>query len=204
MSTQEVSTASESVLYADVDHIDQLFNASSAAPMARSDALILGVPAVEELVTRIQLEPARDWSKVGLVLRLPREQVAPEVEAQLAVALRRYSEARIRSNQLRVRLERKQRSFGLVVALAVAVGAIAVTALLLVTVLSGLSSSVQTIVVGLVGLFSWVVVWGPLEALLFGWAPAARENRALERLSAMPVRVEACEVQPAVSPARTA
>jgi hypothetical protein len=38
-------------------------------------------------------------------------------------------------------------------------------------------------------ILSWVVMWRPVEALLYDWLPARRERRVMERLHAAPVEV---------------
>ncbi|MGL4649766.1 MAG: hypothetical protein ACRC1H_10190, partial [Caldilineaceae bacterium] len=63
-------------------------------------------------------------------------------------------------------------------------------ALLLLTVLATASTTLQTTVMASVSLFSWVILWGPLEALLFDWTEPARANRALHHLMAMDVTVD--------------
>jgi hypothetical protein len=43
----------------------------------------------------------------------------------------------------------------------------------------------------------WVAMWRPLEAFLYDWWPIRNEERLLQRLSAIPVRIEYEETVPA-------
>jgi hypothetical protein len=42
----------------------------------------------------------------------------------------------------------------------------------------------------------WVAMWRPLEVFLYDWWPIRAEGRLLQRLSAMPVRIEYQETGP--------
>lgn len=174
----------------DVDNVEQIFAAPDANPFSTSTSVVLGYPALDQAVIQLQVNPLRNWDGARLVVRLPKEQISDDLEARLAAAVRRYCTARIEDNRLRVRLVRKQRTFGLIVAWLVVLAVVLAVALLLSTVLAGLPSNTQTIIVGATSLFAWVTVWGPLEALLFDWAAPARENRALTQIMNMQVAVE--------------
>ena len=67
---------------------------------------------------------------------------------------------------------------------------IAATPILFATVLADASETVQAVATSAISLFCWIIVWDPLRALLFDWAPQARENGALAHLMDMRVVVE--------------
>jgi hypothetical protein len=58
------------------------------------------------------------------------------------------------------------------------------------TVWAGASEAVVYLVAGSISVFAWVILWDPLEALVFDWAPPARENRALAHIMDMDVVVQ--------------
>lgn len=174
----------------DVATVEQLFNAPAADPFAAGRSVVLGVAALDLVVTQLQVHPLRNWDGVDLIVRLPGDQVTPDLEQSLAEAVRRYCEARIEDNHLRVSLSRKQRIFGLTVVLTIVLTVILVVPLLFATVFAGASASVQGFVAGMLSLFGWVIIWDPLQSLLFEWAPPARENRALARVMNMRVVVQ--------------
>jgi hypothetical protein len=67
---------------------------------------------------------------------------------------------------------------------------IAVAYLLFTTIWADATDIVKTLVAASISVFAWVILWDPLEALLFDWAPPARENRALAHIMDMQVVVE--------------
>lgn len=171
--------------------IDQLFNGVDANPFSSSEQDILGQPALESLLTQMQVHSRRDWSATPLTIALPPDQVTPDLQARTVQAIQRYCQARIDENDLQVRLSRKQHTFGMVLVLVIALVATVIGYLLLSTLLAGASSVLQAIVAGAVCVFVWVILWDPLEALLFDWAAPARENRVLRGIMAMPVVIQA-------------
>ena len=75
-----------------------------------------------------------------------------------------------------------------VLLLVLAVGAIVF--LLLTTVLANASPVVQGMITGGLCVFAWVILWDPLEALLFDWVAPTRENRVLAQIMKMHVTVQ--------------
>ena len=108
-----------------------------------------------------------------------------------AEAIRRYCTARIEDNKRQTHVSRVQHGFGMVVVLLLTLVVMAIAALLLYTVLANSRAVLQGMIVAGVSVFAWVILWDPLESLLFDWAPPARENRTLRRIMAMPLTVEA-------------
>jgi hypothetical protein len=174
----------------DIDSVEQLFNAPDANPFADGESAVLGEAALDRVLLQLQVHPLRNWEGAQLVLRFPADQVTPELEQRLSGALRRYCTARIADNRLRVHLDRKQHTFGMVVVTLLVLGVMAVAYLLFTTVFSGAPQAIQVLVAASISVFAWVILWDPLEALLFNWGPPARENRALEHLMNMRLVVE--------------
>lgn len=172
-----------------VDSVGQLFNAPDANPFVNDEATVLGEAAFDRLVRRQLVERRSDLAGSPLVVSLPAEQVTPELEPQLAAAIRRYCDSRIEDNRLTIRHSRLQHGLGLGLVFLLVLLVAAVAYLLLVTVFADSSAVVQGIVAGLVCVFTWVILWDPLEALLFEWVEPARENRVLEKIRQMPVSV---------------
>jgi hypothetical protein len=173
----------------EVETVSQIFNDADVDPFSAPEGAVLGEAALERLLTRLQVHPLRDWKDVQLVISLPADQITPEVESGMTAAIRRYCEARIEDNDQQVRLGRKQHLFGMIVVTTLVLGLMLIAYLLFTTVLAGTSMTIQTLVVASISVFAWVILWDPLEALLFDWAPPARENRALGHVLDMQVIV---------------
>jgi hypothetical protein len=142
------------------------------------------------VLTRLQLKPLHDWKHARLIVRLPPDQITPDLGDQLEQALDRYCRARIEDNDLQVHLSRRQHTFGMITVTVLVLAVIAVAYLLFTTIWADATDIVKTLVAASISVFAWVILWDPLEALLFDWAPPARENRALAHIMDMQVVVE--------------
>jgi hypothetical protein len=173
-----------------VDAVDQIFNAPDVNPFGKSDGELLGEAALDRLVLRLQVQKQGDLSGVPLVFALPADQITPDLEPQLAAAIQRYCAARIEDNQLEIRRSRLQHGFGLAVVFLVVLVVMVIVVLLLTTVLAGLPQTVQGLITGALCVFTWVILWDPLEALLFDWVAPTRENRSFAKIMQMRVAVQ--------------
>jgi hypothetical protein len=173
-----------------VETVAQLFNALSADPFAANESALLGKAALESVLTRLQAHPLRNWEGAQLLVRLPGDQITPDLETRLGAAIRRYCAARIEDNRLRTRLMRQQRTRGLVLVSTIVLIVIALSPLLFATLLADASDTVRAVAASAISLFCWIIIWDPLRALLFDWAPQARESNALAHLMDMRVAVE--------------
>lgn len=178
-----------SVAQIEIAALDQIFNAPDADPFSTNANAVLGEAALERLIRDLQLHPFRKTDGTQLVVALPADQITPGLQTQLAAAIQRYCNARIENNRLDIRLGRQQHTFGLIMVTLISLVVMGITALLLTTVFAAASSTVQTLVAGGACIFVWVIMWDPLEALLFEWVPPVRENYTLRRIMDMQVVV---------------
>ena len=176
-----------------VDAVEQIFNAPDVNPFAVGEGNILGEAALDRLLLQQQAQPQRDLASLPLVVALPADQITPDLAPQLAAAIQRYCAARIEDNQLRIRHSRLQHSVGLAIVFGVVVAAILLVAVLVTVVFTGISALAQGMIAGAVCVFSWVILWDPLEALLFEWVEPTRENRVFAQIQKMRVTVQAQE-----------
>ena len=176
-----------------VDSVDQIFNAPDANPFAAGEGNILGEAALDRLLLQQQVQPRRDLASLPLVVALPADQITPDLEPQLAAALQRYCAARIEDNLLQIRHSRLQHGVGLAVVFCVVVAVILLVLLLVTAVFTGLSALAQGMIAGGLCVFAWVILWTPLEALLFDWVEPTRENRVFAQIQQMRVAVQPLE-----------
>ena len=176
-----------------VDTVEQIFNAPDANPFAEGEGNILGEAALDRLLLQQQVQPQRDLASLPLVVELPADQITPDLEPQLAAAIKRYCAARIEDNLLDIRHSRLQHSVGLAIVVGVVVAATLLVAVLTTTVLADISALAQGLIAGALCVFSWVIVWDPLEALLFDWVEPTRANRVFAQIQKMRVTVRAQE-----------
>jgi len=171
--------------------VANLFNAPDVDPYSPRETDILGAAGIDRLLLQLQLQPRRKFADETLIVTLPAEQITPDLQAELTAAIQRYCSTHIEDNRLQIRLSRKQHTVGMVIVLLISLVAIVVAYLLISRVFADASQVVQGMIYASTSVFVWVILWDPLEALLFDWALPARENRALEQLAAMKVEVEA-------------
>lgn len=172
----------------ELDSVNQIFNSFDADPFSELEGAALGEAALDRLLTRLQLNPLRQHAE--LVIRLPPAEIKPDLADRLDRALDRYCQARIEENNLQVRLSRQQHAVGMVVVTVLVVAVMLIAYLLFTTIWVGASDIAKTLVTASVSVFAWVILWDPLEALLFDWAAPARENRALAHIRDMRVSVQ--------------
>ena len=173
-----------------VDAVEQIFNAPDVNPFAAGAGNILGEAALDRLLLQQQVQPRRDLASLPLVVALPADQITPDLEPQLAAAIQRYCAARIEDNLLHIRHSRLQHSVGLAIVFGVVVAVLLLALLLMSTVLAGISALAQGMIAGALCVFSWVILWDPLEALLFEWVEPTRENRVFAQIQKMRVTVQ--------------
>ena len=176
-----------------VDSVDQIFNAPDANPFAAGEGNILGEAALDRLLLQQQVQPRRDLASIPLVVALPADQITPDLEPRLAAAIQSYCTARIEDNLLQIRHSRLQHGVGMAIVVLVVLFVAAIVLLLLTTVLADLPAVAQGLITGGLCVFTWVILWDPLEALLFDWVEPTRENRVFAQIQNMRVTVRAQE-----------
>ena len=187
---KSAATIPEKTVTLDIDTVDQIVNSFDSNPFSELATAALGEAALERVVTRLQYQPLQDWDNAQLVVRLPPDQITPDLQPRLSQAIDRYCQARIEQNELQVKLGRRQHAIGMVTVTVLVLVVMATAYLLFNTVWAGSSQTVEYLVAASISVFAWVILWDPLEALIFDWAPPARENRALAHIMDMDVVVQ--------------
>lgn len=169
--------------------LDQLFNAPAVDPFSDGEIEARGESGVSYLMRRLQ-SPKRDWRDTRVIVRLPPDQISPDLSSRLPVAIHRYCQARIDDNTQEIHSIRTRSSMGLGIFGAIVIVTIAAAYYVFTQMIPNAPEAVQAIVGATICVFAWVVLWDTLEALLFNPLPAARENRQLLRLMQLPITVE--------------
>lgn len=169
--------------------LDQLFNAPPVDPFSDREIEARGESGVSYLMRRLQ-SPKRDWRDTRVIVRLPPDQISPDLSSRLPVAIHRYCQARIDDNTQEIHSIRVRSATGLGIFGAIVIVIVAAAYYVFTQVFPNAPQAVQAIVGATICVFAWVVLWDTLEALLFNPMPAARENRQLRRLMRLPITVE--------------
>ena len=170
-----------------LETIDQLFNAPDINPFSEEEVDVLGEPALLRAVQRLLARRVKNWEGMRLILELPADQITPELEQQTNKALRRYSDARIEKNHLKIRLSRTRSLIGLGIVTTASIILIALTYYLFTNVYTRASDTVVGVVASCVSVFVWVSIWGPMEKLLFDWVQPHMENDILRKLPTLDI-----------------
>jgi hypothetical protein len=103
--------------------------------------------------------------------------------------VRRFCTAKIEDNRLTIRLSRVRSAIGLGLVAMISVVVIVVAWLLFNTLFSPRSDA-AVVVAASISLFVWVIVWNPMDRLLFDWVSPALENRNLRGIMDMQLVIE--------------
>jgi hypothetical protein len=164
-----------------VSELRQLFNAIDPSPFRERDL----DPRAEEFIVDWARDLPRD---APLALRVHLERAAGRADEAKALsdAIRQYFTARATASRRSLRELFRRGRTSLAIGLAF-LGA----ALTLSDIVGNLSESGFAVVLreGLI-IGGWVAMWRPLEVFLYDWWPIRGEIQLLDRLSAMPVRIE--------------
>jgi hypothetical protein len=170
--------------------INELFNAPDVNPFSGNEIDVLGEAALMRAARRMLARRVRHWHEGRLVIQLPPDQLTPDLQAQTQAAIQRYCAARIEDNRITIHLSRIRSALGLVVVTVISVLVILIAYLLFNTIFAGLPSEVGVVVAASISVFVWVVLWDPMEKLLFDWVSPALENRILRGIMGMTIVVE--------------
>jgi hypothetical protein len=170
-----------------LENIEQLFNAPDINPFSEEEVDVLGEPALLRAVRRLLAHRVRNWEGMRLILELPADQITSGLEQQTQDALRRYSDAKIEDNHLTIRLSRNRSLIGLGMVTVISIVVMGLTYLLFNSVFAGASDSVKTLIAASISVFVWVILWDPMEKLLFDWVQPHMENSILRRIPTLDV-----------------
>lgn len=175
-------------LVVEIGAVDQLFNAPPINPFSERNVEILGIAGLSYVARQLQ-NHRRDWQRLRLVVRLPADQITPGLDARLADAVRRYCHAKLADNALEIRMIRLRSGVGLSIIAVIVVAIIAIAYFMFTGILSDTPQAARYLVAGAISVFSWVVLWDVLEALIFNPIPFQRENSALRKIAALDIVV---------------
>jgi hypothetical protein len=172
----------DSTIYVRIHELRQLFNSIDPSPFRERDL----DPDCEEFIVSWAREMPPDRS-LRVEISVDREQPPPELAADVTTAVRSHFEREASLQDLRRRRIVREGRLSLAIGLVVLVLCVATAAVLPGPSLGAAGEIVRESLI----IAGWVVMWHPLEVLLYGLWPVVRERRLLERLAAADVRLSA-------------
>jgi hypothetical protein len=125
------------------------------------------------------LKPRDLDQPLKVTLYLPPEQITPDLPTKTREAVARYCQWRILKNGNEMKITRREGGRTLVYALIICA---IVFALYIALVLLNVSSTLLSIIGPTLVIVCWVVVWWPVETLLFNWLPNWRDKHIYQKL----------------------
>jgi hypothetical protein len=174
-----------------IHELRQLFNSIDPSPFRERDL----DPDCEEFIVSWARELPPD-KPLRLAIHVEREHAPPELLADVPPAVHAHFLRSASMQALRLRRSIREARLSLTIGLATLVACIG-GATLVPTETLGTPGEIlrESLVIA-----GWVVMWHPLEVLLYGLWPAVRERRLLERLAAAEVELSApTDATPAVA-----
>ncbi|MBP1694605.1 MAG: hypothetical protein H6Q37_2488 [Chloroflexi bacterium] len=167
--------------------IDGLFEAPETNPLKYPGPYESGIDTILE-----ELNQAGRVESVQILLLLPSEQIQPDMESRVKAALERYCNFQIRKNQSEIQLARRIARRQLVSALPF-MGIALVLSVLFAAVVGNTTNTWLQVFAGifatLFSVASWIIVWDPIESMLYGWRPMLTENMHYLALSQAMVEI---------------
>jgi hypothetical protein len=163
-----------------IHELRQLFNSIDPSPFRERDL----DPDCEEFIVSWarELPPDRE---LRLEIRIEREQPPAALAAEVAPAVRSHFARAAGLQDLRRRRIVREGRLHLAIGLVTLVATISAAALVPVETLGTAGEILRESLI----IAGWVVMWHPLEVLLYGIWPVVRERRLLERLARADVRL---------------
>jgi hypothetical protein len=165
-----------------IHELRQLFNSMDPSPFRERDL----DPDCEEFIVSWAREMPPDRA-LRVDIRIDREHPPAEIAAEVSSAVRSHFEREASLLNLRRRHIAREGRWSLAIGLVLFV-LFESAAALVPTASLGTAGAIlrESLIIG-----GWVVMWHPLEVLLYGVWPVVRERRLLERLAAADVQLSA-------------
>lgn len=174
-----------------LNSIEDLFNAPDTDPFSENEIDVLGEAALPHAVRQMLARRIRHWHDARLVIQLPPDQLTPDLQARTQAAVRRFCTAKIEANRLTIHLSRVRSAIGLAIVTIISIAVMGIAWILFDTIFSAQAdTTVAALVVTSISVFVWVILWDPMEKLIFDWVSPALENRILRGVMNMDLVVE--------------
>ena len=182
----EIATGSRAIEVR-VAELRQLFDAIDPSPFRERDL----DPHAEEFIVDWARDLPRD-APLALLVHLGRPAGRPDEAALLGQAVHEYFKARAAGSRRSLRDLFRRGRISLLIALGFLGASLALGDLIASVSESAFAALLQEgLLIG-----GWVAMWRPLEVFLYDWWPIRSDARLLDRLSAMPVRIEYSDTRP--------
>jgi hypothetical protein len=183
----------DTALVVHLSSIEELFVAPAANPFSTHAVDILGEAGLDLAQKRVKQHWPRLPRALRLTVQLPADRIAPEMEQQTRVAVRRYCSKKIEDNRLQRQLAVRRSLRQLVGALAGIVLALGFIGLLAAAPLELLPAFLRGVLIVLALYACSVLSFDAVWSLAFDWVPYMQENKVFRVLEAGEITVESAQ-----------
>jgi hypothetical protein len=159
--------------------IDQLFQAPDRDIFSELEVEMFGESAFERVQKKLQPGFWKKSGKLRLVLLLPKEKIKPGLAEKVMRAIDKFVELSTLDNKIAARTERWKGFRSLLMSLLVSLLLVVLAALVANIIPAKIPSEVSYFFYAILSLIIWVIIWNPLDTLVFEWIPFARANQIL-------------------------
>ena len=170
-------------------NIAHLFNAPAVDPLSPALPEVLGVSGVEYVLKQLEIKRPVKLTTVQIVV--PESTFSPDLAGQAEHALKRYAQCRIPEQEILVRETRRHGWRLTAVATVLLAFFLALSSLFASAWAEGLRPLPRKTLEYGFEIVGWVMLWYPIEVLVFHPIEIKRRIRALRRLMELRVVVEA-------------
>jgi hypothetical protein len=184
----ESRSRASGVLELPLSDFEQLFNAPSVNPLSRAVPEILGVSGAEYVLH--QLETRRNSIEIlQLILPAPARSDTDSSD-QIQQALQRYAEYRIQEQQALARETRRRGWRVTAAALVLLAACLAISQIFTSEITEGMRPLLRTTMEYGFEIVGWVMLWHPIEILVFEPLTIKHRINALRRLMSLQVMLK--------------
>jgi hypothetical protein len=173
--------------------IDQLYKAPDQDIFSDLEVEMFGQSAIERVQKKLQ---PGFWKKSGqlrLVILLPKEKIKPDLAEKVMGAIDKFVVLSTEDNKIAARTERWKGFRSLLMSLGISLGLVVLGAILSNLITVKIPSNVSYFFYAILSLVIWVIIWNPLDTLIFEWMPFARANLILAYMAKAEIVIKSWE-----------
>lgn len=175
----------------ELSNIRYLFVPPDFDPFSQKETEFMGEPAFMRIVKRLEPGWARRKEKLHLTIKIPADQLKPNLNQEVHAAIQRMGNAKINDNKMKLRNLRWRGLRALPFSFIFLAFCLGLGKLLGGGILTFIPDTLQAVFSEGFTIIGWVSLWDPVETLLFDPIPIRRENEVLEYVMDMDIDIQA-------------
>lgn len=146
-----------------LNNIRELFEAPEFDPFVAQPRVTSGL---DDIINSLSVRPLRNPPRIKTTLRLPADQITPDLKAETKAALDRYCEFKLKEMRQSMAASNFEGRSKLPVGIAVA-AAVVIIAVIIFWLLPDYLDRLAVVLTPIITVTVWVAIWNPVETLLY-------------------------------------